>query len=177
MRALVFDTETTGLVLPECAAAQRQPRCIEFYGAIVEDGEILNELEFICDPGEPLSPEITKITGLTTEDVKGKPPFGDYAQRLIDLASQAEVVVAHNLTFDRVIINSEFARLGERFPWPGKSVCTVEATEWLVGRRMSLPELFEWITKEKTSHAHRARGDVQILIRCWRWLSSRVQMV
>jgi DNA polymerase III alpha subunit (gram-positive type) len=56
MKALIFDTETTGLLPPSIARDNYQPRIIEFFGHIIDDdGSSIRELEFFCNPGIEIS--------------------------------------------------------------------------------------------------------------------------
>ena len=57
------------------------------------------------DPGIPITPEITEITGITNEMVAGKRI--DDAQ-VVELVSGACIVIAHNLKFDRPFLEQRF---------------------------------------------------------------------
>ncbi len=68
--------------------------------------EVLGSWSWYEDPGRPIPPEVTKLTGITDEMVRG--------QRIDDAAAEAilaraSLVVAHNTGFDR-------PRLEERLP-------------------------------------------------------------
>ncbi len=68
--------------------------------------EVLGSWSWYEDPGRPIPPEVTKLTGVTDEKVRG--------QRINDAAveailARASLVVAHNAGFDR-------PRLEERLP-------------------------------------------------------------
>ena len=52
---------------------------------------------------------------------------------LMDLFAEADVVVAHNLSFDLQMLEVEATRIGQKVPWPERKVCTIEATEYLKG--------------------------------------------
>jgi hypothetical protein len=59
MKALIFDTETTGLLPPSIARDNYQPRIIEFFGHIIDDdGSSIRELEFFCNPGIEISENV-----------------------------------------------------------------------------------------------------------------------
>ena len=64
---IIFDLETTGLPKAEGSDLNMQPRIIEFGAIRVTDGNLeeYDRLEFFCNPGHPLDPVITKITGIT----------------------------------------------------------------------------------------------------------------
>lgn len=168
MKALIFDTETTGLISNELLPLEAQPRVIEFFGVIVDDkGKELDRLEFLSNPGFKLDPIITKITGLTDSDLKGEKPFKENWPALKKLFSKANAVVAHNLSFDISILNFEAKRLGEEIPWPNIKICTVEKSEWLKGHRLNLTALHEELFGEPFTGSHRAKEDVLALKRCW----------
>ena len=157
---LVFDTETTGLLAPRAARITRQPLIIEFYGQII-DG---SDCHYLFDPGAKLSPIITKITGIRDSDLKGKPNFRAHANEIVALIEDADIVVAHNLSFDKGIIETSLRREKLDAPvWP-RGICTVEATEHLYGRRMKLAELYTELFND-TFKAHRATEDVKALVR------------
>ena len=160
MRTLVFDTETTGLLSPRAARISRQPKIIEFYGSII-NGETYHSL---FNPEEKLENHITRITGLKDADLKDAPLFRDKAKEIVPLIESADIVVAHNVTFDQGIIDINLERAGLGAPnWP-RLICTVEATEHLYGRRMKLGDLYLELFND-TFKAHRAKEDVTALVR------------
>jgi DNA polymerase III subunit epsilon len=96
--AAVVDVETTG-TNPD------QDRIIELGICLFEydrqNGRIykvLGSWEWFEDPGVPVPPEITKITGITDEMVAG---HRIDAQAVNDLLGRAVLVIAHNANFDR----------------------------------------------------------------------------
>lgn len=173
-RTLIFDTETTDLVSNTLLPDDQQPFIIEFYGAIIDgSGEIVEELEFLCHPGFEIKEITTKITGIKPEDLRGLPGFREHAEAVAGLLSRADSVVAHNLSYDWFVTNTEFRRAGMKPEWPMIRICTVEETEWIKGHRLSLSALHEELFGEPFSGAHRARVDVEALIRCFNELRSR----
>lgn len=165
---LIFDTETTDLVTNSLLPLMQQPRIIEFYGVLIDDnGRDIEELEFVCNPGISISPEVTKITGFTDMDVADKPQFSQYLWQVEDIIGKATNVVAHNLSYDKFVVDCEFARSGKEVKWPASQICTVEATEWIKGYRLNLSALHEHLFGEPFSGAHRARQDVQALKSCF----------
>jgi DNA polymerase-3 subunit alpha len=173
-RALLFDTETTSLVANHQLPLQHQPRIIEFYGCVIdEEGELLDEYEFICHPGIDITEEITKITGIKPEDVKAKPGISAYAEGLKRIIESADALVAHNLSYDFFVLTAEFERLKMDVRFPITRVCTVEETIHLKGHRLSLSNLHEHLFGEAFSGAHRARVDVQAMVRCFNEMRKR----
>lgn len=163
----LFDTETTGLLDSHLIPLAKQPHIIEFYGCLADlsTGEIIGEIDHLIKPPVPISEEITRITGLTDEALKDSPPFAAVAGRIRAAIEDAPRVVAHNLSYDREMIDIEFERLEQKVKWP-RLLCTVEATLHLKGFRLNLTGLHEHLFGEGFPSAHRARNDVQALLRC-----------
>jgi len=175
VKAVLFDTETTDLITTTARALDKQPRIIEFYACLIDPAKpkVLGEIEFLCDPGQPLREETTKITGITQADLKGKAPFKEHLPKVQALFSKADVVVAHNLSYDFSMVNFETERAGKLFKWPARKLCTVEMTEHLKGYRLSLTNLHELLFDKPFDGAHRAKQDVEALVRCYRELLTR----
>jgi DNA polymerase III epsilon subunit-like protein len=78
-------------------------------------------------------------------------------------------VVAHNLSYDKSMVDCEMKRAGLTVDWP-ELICTVEATEHIKGHRLNLTSLHELLMGEAFSGAHRAEADVRALANCFRAL-------
>lgn len=164
MKAVILDTETTGLLKHPRAKDHLQPRCIEF-GAVVinEKGEQLEELELLINPEQKLEPIITKITGLTDADLADKPLFQHIHPDITRLVEGCDAVIAHNLPFDKGIIDREYARLGIELTWPAIQLCTVQENVPVYGYRIKLKDLFKEVTGRVWTQNHRALDDVKAL--------------
>lgn len=161
----VYDTETTGLPIHRDSPLSDQPRVIEFGGIITDGKEIIDQLEFICYPGMAISPEITEITGLTNEDLDGKERFEHYVPDLQAYFERCDAVIAHNLSFDRHMLEFDLLRVGlllGDISWPSIEICTVEQTYHQYGRRMKLIELYE-LNVGPYVQKHRAISDTMLL--------------
>lgn len=172
-RAFCFDTETTALISNVARKESKQPRIIELYGCVVEDGNVVDDLDFLCDPGIQLSDEVQKITNISPEDLKGKLPFKDHADDVLAIIETCDTIVAHNLFYDLHVLSVELQRLGKSLVCPARRVCTVEDTEHLKGYRLSLSALHEELFGEKFEGAHRAKTDVMAMVRCYNELVKR----
>jgi len=165
-RIIVFDTETTGLTLHPDAPLSKQPKIIEFGAVILEQGEIVETASILINPQESLTPEITKITGLTDEDLKNEKPFADNYQYLCELFGSCGHVMAHNLPFDRAMILNEVARIPSAigFPWPERETCTVGLYKEQWGYNPNLRKLYEDVMGKPLAQTHRALDDVKALV-------------
>lgn len=161
-----FDTETTGLPVHHRSPLSKQPRIIEFGGVITDGTEILDTLEFICNPGVAIEPIITEITGLTNADLEQHPPFSHFVPQLAEFFAKADGCIAHNLSFDRHMLEWDLARIDLTMAdinFPSIQICTVEQTKAKFGRRMRLIDLYEFVTGEKYVQKHRALDDVRLM--------------
>jgi DNA polymerase III epsilon subunit-like protein len=175
LKALVLDTETTGLISSGMVKAEQLPEIIEFYAAMIDfkktgKYKLLEELELLIKPDRMIQEHktgrhnITKITGITNAMVQDAPAFSTVANKVFPLIERAPVIISHNIAYDMEVLDIEAKRLGYQIKWP-QTICTVEATAYLKGDRLKLVELHELLLKEKFV-AHRARQDVEALIRC-----------
>ena len=169
---ILFDLETTGLPKAEGSDLDIQPHIIEF-GAIKLDENLdeVSRVEFLCNPGQPLEPIITKITGLTDADLKDEKPFVAYYNEVCEFFLGEKTLVAHNLPFDRKILRFELERLDKltKFPWPYEHLCTVEIGEGVWGKKRKLGDIYEEITGNKIDGAHRSTADIEAMIEIYKW--------
>lgn len=163
---LVFDTETTGLTLHPDAPVSKQPKMIEFGGILLDrQGRIVEEASILINPGEPLTPEITKITGITDADLIDAVDFDGALPQLRRIFAEATTVMAHNLPFDKAIVRGELARRDILdFPWPQRELCTVGLYKDQWGRNPRLLELYEAVLGKPLAQTHRALDDVKALV-------------
>lgn len=170
MKAFIFDTETDGLISSRLMPLDRQPQVIEFYGALVDldTGEVMDEFESLVKPLNEIDEKTKafKKVGITNAMVADAPRFASIAPTIKAIIEGSPLIIAHNASFDKEMMDIEFERIGETIQWP-RVLCTVEQTGHLVGYRLSLTELHKYLFKGKKFHdAHRAKNDVQALIAC-----------
>ena len=104
---IVFiDVETTGF-------SARDGRVIELGMVRVEDGKVVATYSQLLDPGMDISWHITNVTGITNEQLYGKPQFRIVLDQVEDFMGGA-LFAAHNVDFDYGFIKEEFARSGAR---------------------------------------------------------------
>lgn len=175
MLAMCFDTETSGLVENMTIKDDKRPEIIEFYGVLVdlETATQIREVDVLVKPKKELSATppwgskktISEITGITNEMLSNALPFSELADEIIGLIECSPVVIAHNCSFDVDMLDIEAARCGKTIKWP-RRLCTVEQTAHLKGKRLKLNDLHEFLFGQKFEEAHRAKNDVQAMVRC-----------
>lgn len=119
--ALALDLETTGL--DHATDLPIEIGMVRF--AYDETGTILgvtDQLSAFEDPGRPLDPLITRITGIVDADLAGQ-RFSD--AQLERLLTGAVLVVAHNAEFDRPFAERRFPAL-EALHW----ACSLKEIDW-----------------------------------------------
>ena len=167
MKAFIFDTETTGLVENRSMNPKKLPEIIEFYGCVYDWGTsvVEEEVDSLCKPQlAPISAEITKITRIDNHDVENAPAFREIVPAIESSMAKCQAVIAHNLSFDKDMLEIEFERLGLTVKWPALNICTVEQTIHYKGYRLSLTDLHELLFQRPFPEAHRAKHDTQALI-------------
>ena len=165
---MVYDNETTGLLKPQVSDLAQQPKIIEFAVAIIDQSyERVGEYSQLIYPGEDITPEITKITGLTNADLKGKPTFIEALPEIEQVFIGKHRIMAHNLPFDMGMLVNELKRVGRQFafPYPPEQQCTVQlGWDLIFGRRAKMTELYEKTMGKPLAQTHRALDDVNALV-------------
>ncbi len=98
----VVDLETTGV--------GASARIVEIGAVRVERGEQAGTISRLVDPGIPMPPRITQITGIRDRDLAGAGPLRPALAELLALA-RGSVLVAHNAAFDVGMLDRALARL------------------------------------------------------------------
>lgn len=75
------------------------------------------------DPQRPLDPRITKLTGLTDDDLAGR---GIDESAAVEILGSADLIVAHNAAFDRPFVDRRLPAVASR-PW----ACSMAELDWL----------------------------------------------
>ena len=121
---VVFALETTGL-------SPARSRIVEIGAQRVEALAIGATFETFVNPGLPLPPAITALTGIGPADVRGAPGPDLAVRRFLAFAGDA-VLVAHNARFDMGFLDRAVERLtGRRVAAP------VVDTVWLARRLLA----------------------------------------
>lgn len=106
-REIVLDTETTGL---DPANGDRivEIGCIELIGHVPTG----RSFHAYIDPERRMSAEATQITGITDEQLAGKPKFFEIADQFLTFIADTPLVI-HNAVFDLKFLNFELGKAGK----------------------------------------------------------------
>ena len=119
---VVVDLETTG-------GSALFDRVLEVAAIRVQNGVVQQRVERLVEPGMPIPPFVTRMTGINAALVRGEPTFDRLVPELKQLLEGA-VVVAHNATFDCNFLSNAFKRAG--LSWSGEPLCTLRLARRLM---------------------------------------------
>lgn len=94
-----FRSTFVGLDLEATDLSVDGGRIIEVAAVRFTDGREVAEFTSLVDPGLPIPPIITSITGIRDQDVTGKPSFEAIREQLAEFCGDAPIV-GHNIQFD-----------------------------------------------------------------------------
>lgn len=154
----VVDCETTG------SSMYRGDRIMEIAVVHVRDGVATTAAEHLVNPQRPISPYVSRLTGIRWDMVHEAPTFGDIAERIHD-AIDGHIFVAHNARFDWRFLSMELQRVTGR-GLRGQQLCTVKFARKLLPhlRRRNLDTL-AWHYEVPIIGRHRAGGDARATAR------------
>ncbi|MEZ7890962.1 MAG: 3'-5' exonuclease [Candidatus Wallbacteria bacterium] len=150
----VTDIETTGL-------SPKTEAIIELAAVkIINDQVTETFCSFVNPDGREISPEITKITGITNEMVANAPALEEVIPRFLDFIGDS-VFVAHNAPFDLSFINRYLTdKYSQKLVNP--IICTVKLAKMMYPNleSHSLESLIRFF-KIKVDNRHRALDDAK----------------
>ncbi len=123
---IILDTETTGLDPRTDQVIELAMLAFEYDGRD-QACRVVDRFQSFADPGRPILPEITHLTGITDEMVAEQSIDLEVVKRLLE---PAVIVIAHNAAFDRQFaerLHPNFANKGwacslAEIPWAGAGI-------------------------------------------------------
>lgn len=105
---VILDLETTGVNIAS-------DRIVEFSALKVSPGGAEEWLTLRLNPGIPISPEATRIHGISDADVANEPHFKDVAKRIAAFLEGCDLAGFNSMKFDIPILSEEFLRVNVDF--------------------------------------------------------------
>ena len=157
---LFLDVETTGLSFDDDKIIQLACRPVTIDKTTGNITRLIRSKVSYNDPGYKISEEITNLTGVRNEDVKGQ--LVDW-QWLANIIGKVDFVVAHNVRFDRHFVKKHMIDAGIMMPdttW----ACSMSQIDWrkVCTAGKSLETLSAW--HGFYYQAHDASTDVNAMI-------------
>ncbi len=152
-----IDCETTSLDTSTCRVIELSLRRFRFDGS----GHV-TKLDvghsWLEDPGEPLDPKITALTGLTDDDLRGQ-VIDDFSASSV--IASAGVRIAFNAAFDRPVVERRLPKVAG-LPW----ACAMKEVDWRARGFDGSGRSLCWLLAQAGwfHGAHRAGADVDATI-------------
>jgi DNA polymerase-3 subunit epsilon len=150
----VLDLETTGGSPADCSITEIG--AVKYVG-----GEELGSFQTLVNPGSPIPPYITILTGITQSMVVEAPRIEEALPAFLEFIGDA-VIVGHNVRFDLSFLNADSMRLGYG-RLPNRSVDTYALARRLIRneiRNLKLQTLAAYF-RSPTVPTHRALQDAK----------------
>ena len=114
-RFAIVDIETTGSWSASTGITE--------IAILVHDGkEVVDSFQTLINPGSPVLPYVSRLTGITNEMLRDAPAFPEVAKKIWEMTDDC-VFVAHSVNFDYSYLHRAFKELGADFR--RKKLCTV----------------------------------------------------
>lgn len=158
---VVLDLETSGSA-PHLGAG------ITEIGAIrIKAGEVLDTFSTLVNPGHPIPPYITALTGIDDETLRSAPDISEVISSLIDFVAGDETVfVAQNAPFDLSFVKA--AAKAANLQWPKQRIVDTAILARKVLDRDEAPNCklgtLAKIFNAEIQPTHRALDDVKATI-------------
>ncbi len=151
---LFFDTETTGFFQDRKPVDHpSQPHIVQIAAQLCEeDGSAVAGFSLIVDPGVDIPEAASRVHGVTRERAIQFGTSPDFALSMFThLYTRANTVVAHNVKFDKGVVEAGMARYyGKVVPLKKPMFCTMEAAAPIVNLPPTERMLAAGINKPKS---------------------------
>jgi len=153
---VALDIETTGL-------SPVEDRIVEIGGVKFTTKEVRGNFHSLVNPGIPIPHHVSRIHGITDEDVKGKPNIRKVLVSLKDFLSWDTLIIFYNAWFDLSFLGKAFYDYGISPP----SLPVIDLYQIIktyrhllpVEKGLSLKKVVEGMGRKRNFHFHRAVED------------------
>ena len=159
---IAVDLETTGL-------SPYKDQILEIGALKVEGGEVTASFEQIVDPGIPVPPYITNLTGITQDMLQNCPDASRAVPDFLEFAGTSPLL-GHNLSFDYGFIRQGASRLGISYSSAGLDTLRIAKICLPDLESRSLDQLAAYFSIPQEHH-HRALDDALTAARLFERLS------
>jgi DNA polymerase III subunit epsilon len=187
---LFFDTESSGLPKnwkAPVTALDNWPRLVQLaYLCFDSDGNQTDSGNYIVKPeGFSIPSEATAVHGISNDRALAEgTELKSVMEEFHGQIGRAELLVAHNISFDEKIVGAEFLRLGMENTLPGKKkICTMSESVDFCAIKNSygnkwpkLSELHHKLFNCGFQESHNASVDVAVTAKCF-WELKRLGVI
>lgn len=160
---VVLDLETTGVWV-------EKDKIVEI--AMIKcypDGTRKQYLQRV-NPGILIPPQVTKLIGISNEDVQDEPYFKQIAREVLDFTEDADLAGFNVERFDLPLLEREMFESGLKFDWQKRTIYDSQKIYHLKEKR-DLTAAYQFYCSKNLENAHTALADAQATLEI---LSSQV---
>jgi DNA polymerase-3 subunit epsilon len=150
---VVLDLETTGTWI-------ERDRIVEIALVKIFPDGTREKFESRVNPGMPIPPRVSQITGITDADVKEAPPFKAIAAKVLEFIGDADLGGFNVERFDLVILERELFEAGLKFPWRIRAIYDAQRIYHLHEKR-DLKAAYQFYCGKVLVNGHTAMGDTE----------------
>jgi len=148
---VILDLETTGVNIAS-------DRIVEFSALKVTPGGHEEWLTMRLNPGIPISPEATRVHGISDADVANEPHFRDVAKRIASFLEGCDLAGFNSMKFDIPILSEEFLRVNVDFNPARHRYVDVQVIFHKKEQR-TLSAAYKFYCNMELENAHSAKAD------------------
>jgi len=148
---VIIDLETTGVSIAS-------DRIVELSAMKVVPEGAEEWLTMRLNPGIPISPEATRVHGITDADVANEPHFKDVAKRIASFLEGCDLAGFNSMKFDIPILCEEFLRVNVDFNPARHRYVDVQVIFHKKEQR-TLSAAYKFYCDRELENAHSARAD------------------
>jgi DNA polymerase-3 subunit epsilon len=148
---VIIDLETTGVSIA-------YDRIVEISALKVTPGGEHEWLTMRLNPGIPISPEATRVHGITDADVAGEPHFKDVAKIIASFLEGCDLAGFNSMKFDIPILCEEFLRVNVDFNPARHRYVDVQVIYHKKEQR-TLGAAYKFYCDRELENAHSAQAD------------------
>lgn len=150
---VILDLETTGIWI-------EKDKIIEIAMIkVFPDGTRTTYSSYV-NPGMPIPPEVTEVTGIKDADVKDAPKFRDISLEVFRFLEEADLGGFNVERFDLPLLERELTECGIKFEWSKRSIYDAQKVYHLHNKR-DLTAAYEFYCGKELKDAHSALADTQ----------------
>lgn len=150
---VVLDLETTGIWI-------EKDKIIEIALIRIGTDGSKESWESRVNPGIQIPPYVTKLTGITNNDVKDAPVFKNIAKEIHGFIGDADFGGFNVERFDLPLLEREFFEAGMRLEWRQRKVYDAQKI-YHIHEKRDLKAAFKFYCNQDLENAHSALADTQ----------------